>query len=260
LRRWPHFSRETDLTPIHAPGAIQPHGALLATLTDGLLVTHASANLLEILGRPAEAVLGRPLHQAIGEAASCVLRRAEAGDGTTIRQMHTMSGSNLETLHLRAYQSGRNICIDIVPIHPEPTRTSPVTALESVLETFKQATTRQELCDLAVLGLHAISGFDRVMAYRFAADEHGEVIAEVRAAQLESHLGLHFPAADLPPPGEGSCCATPSARSPIAVTSRWPCWLIQDTTTVRPVTSPIAACAASRPSTETCHAARPGSH
>jgi hypothetical protein len=49
--------------PIHAPGAIQPHGAVLAALADGLLVTHASANLFAILGRPVEAVLGRLAHE-----------------------------------------------------------------------------------------------------------------------------------------------------------------------------------------------------
>ena len=162
-------------------------------------MTHASANLLGILGHPAEAVLGRPLQQAIGDAACSALRGAQPGDGATIRPMHTMPGPSPETLDLRSHRSGRHLCIDIVPIRPEPGPISPYSLLQSLLETFKQATTRQQLCDLAVRGLHAISGFDRVMAYRFAADGHGEVIAEVRAAHLESYLGLHYPAADLPP-------------------------------------------------------------
>jgi light-regulated signal transduction histidine kinase (bacteriophytochrome) len=49
------------------------------------------------------------------------------------------------------------------------------------------------------VGLRAISGFDRVMAYRFHDDGHGEVIAEARAPQLEPYLGLHYPASDVPP-------------------------------------------------------------
>jgi chemotaxis family two-component system sensor kinase Cph1 len=39
--------------PIHIPGAIQPHGALIAANADGLAISHASANLAAILGRPA---------------------------------------------------------------------------------------------------------------------------------------------------------------------------------------------------------------
>ncbi len=47
-----------ELEPIHTPGAIQPHGAVVVAHTDGLAVSHASANLEAILGRSAEAALG----------------------------------------------------------------------------------------------------------------------------------------------------------------------------------------------------------
>lgn len=62
--------------PIHIPGAIQPHGALIAARLNGLLVSHASANLAAILGRPADSMLGRPLQDAIGEAACRILLQA----------------------------------------------------------------------------------------------------------------------------------------------------------------------------------------
>src|SRR5664279_5241393 len=65
---------------------------------------------------------------------------------------------------------------------------------------FNYAATRAELCELAVRGLKAITGYDRVMAYRFGADGHGEVIAEAREAQLEPYLGLRYPATDVPLP------------------------------------------------------------
>ena len=40
--------------------------------------------------------------------------------------------------------------------------------------------------------------YDRVMIYRFAEDEHGEVVAESKNDNLESWLGLHYPASDIP--------------------------------------------------------------
>ncbi len=185
--------------PIHIPGAIQPHGALLAALADGLLVTHASANLAEILGRPARSVLGRPLAEAVGEAASRVLQGAGLREGTALGEMHSLPGPGGGTLHLSAHRSGRHICVDMEPISPESWQTPPMTVAQSVLETFKHAKTPGDLCELAVRGLRDITGYDRVMAYRFAADGHGEVIAEARAAQLEPYLGLHYPASDIPP-------------------------------------------------------------
>ena len=81
----------------------------------------------------------------------------------------------------------------------EPGQNPPVTMVEAVLQTFARAAGRGELCELAVRGLKAITGYDRVMAYRFGEDGHGEVIAEACAAQLEPYLGFCYPATDLPP-------------------------------------------------------------
>jgi diguanylate cyclase (GGDEF)-like protein len=185
--------------PIHIPGSIQPHGAVLAVLSDGLLVTHASANLAAILGRPAEAVLGRPLQTAVGEAACRVLLGEVSGGHSALICAHSLIGPDGSPLDLRAYRSGRRVCIDIEPIHRDPNQRPPVVLAQSVLETFRHTATRIELCELAVVGLRAIAGYDRVMAYRFHEDGHGEVIAEARTARLESYLGMHYPASDVPP-------------------------------------------------------------
>lgn len=43
-----------------------------------------------------------------------------------------------------------------------------------------------------------LTGYDRVMVYRFHEDEHGEVVAEDRRPDWEPYLGLHYPATDVP--------------------------------------------------------------
>jgi light-regulated signal transduction histidine kinase (bacteriophytochrome) len=55
-----------------------------------------------------------------------------------------------------------------------------------------------DLCEEAVRQVRAITGFDRVMAYHFHPDGHGEVLAEARAAGQDPYLGLHYPASDIP--------------------------------------------------------------
>ena len=54
-----HQTSSCDQEPIHIPGAIQPHGAMLAARIGEWSVTHASANLGSILGRTPHSVLGR---------------------------------------------------------------------------------------------------------------------------------------------------------------------------------------------------------
>ncbi len=58
----------------------------------------------------------------------------------------------------------------------------------------------QDFFDLAVERIRAFSGYDRVMAYKFAEDGSGHVIAEAKREDLEPYLGLHYPATDIPAP------------------------------------------------------------
>ena len=57
---------EADLTdcdrePIHIPGSVQPHGALLALDPDTLVVLMAGGATKRLLGRPPEALIGQSL-------------------------------------------------------------------------------------------------------------------------------------------------------------------------------------------------------
>jgi hypothetical protein len=119
-------TRDCAKEPIHMPGAVQPHGALLAVLADGRRVSHASANLAAVLGRAPAAVLGRT---------------------------HPMVGPDGRTLHLRAYRSGRHVCIDIEPVDLEPLRRAPLMVAQKVLQSFEHAASQVDLCELAVYGL-----------------------------------------------------------------------------------------------------------
>ncbi|MEV1044329.1 ATP-binding protein [Streptomyces sp. NPDC049916] len=57
-----------------------------------------------------------------------------------------------------------------------------------------------ECCAAAVREVQALTGYDRVVAYRFdGAEGPGQVIAEAREEGREPWLGLWFPASDIPP-------------------------------------------------------------
>ncbi|XP_021766342.1 phytochrome C-like isoform X1 [Chenopodium quinoa] len=56
----------------------------------------------------------------------------------------------------------------------------------------------QLFCDVLVDEVKELTGYDRVMVYKFHDDEHGEVIAEYCRPELEPYLGLHYPATDIP--------------------------------------------------------------
>ena len=182
--------------PIHIPGAIQPHGALLAVLAESQIITHASANLFDILGRAADMVLGELLEDIVGSAAEHIVKSTMLGEETVIKQQ-TEPGGRLLRFH--AFKTGRHIAIDIQPIHPAPNTRSPLADVQGILETFGHATSRAELYQSALAGLQAISGYGRVMVYQFGDQGHGKVVAEVHAAHLEPYLGNSYPTTDIPP-------------------------------------------------------------
>src|SRR6187402_90726 len=70
------------LEPIRFPGAVQPHGVLLAMRSDDLTITHVSDNAAVLLGVEPVALFGRRVGELIG--ADAVAGMHDVLDPTTI--------------------------------------------------------------------------------------------------------------------------------------------------------------------------------
>jgi light-regulated signal transduction histidine kinase (bacteriophytochrome) len=65
---------------------------------------------------------------------------------------------------------------------------------------FEQLDSPERLYEEAVSAIRHVTGYDRVMLYRFDRDGHGSVEAEDKRSELHSYLGQQFPASDIPVP------------------------------------------------------------
>jgi len=95
------------------------------------------------------------------------------------------------------------------PREVEDTQVDPLLALEradpSVVDTsvwgalpsLQGAPTETAACEIAVAAVRRLTGFDRVMVYRFTPDWSGEVVAEARGDGVASYLCTPLPASDL---------------------------------------------------------------
>jgi diguanylate cyclase (GGDEF)-like protein len=181
--------------PIHIPGAVQPHGVLLAVDPVGGDVVQASANCGRLLGREPSQVLGRPLVELLNPAAVVHLRAAwEEPSG-----VH----ANPHLVHVgeRAFDAIVHMSTGVAVLELEPAAARDdglLPALHAALARLSSSTTIGELRASATREVRALTGFDRVMVYHFHRDGHGEVVAEDRVEQLEPYLGLHYPASDIP--------------------------------------------------------------
>lgn len=188
-----------DREPIHVPGSIQPHGALLSC-RDGpdLTVVRASANLARFLAVDAAGALGRPLAAVLDAAEDIhgLAMHARAG-GTHHLRLPPVGGRGW--LDVACHRAGQEIVLELEPFAPEMSPEDVALPLiQEAAAQIQRADSPAAVARTAVDVVRRLSGFGQVMLYRFLADGSGEVIAEACGEVMPSYLGLRFPASDIP--------------------------------------------------------------
>jgi two-component system, chemotaxis family, sensor kinase Cph1 len=179
--------------PIHLAASIQPHGALLALREPDLTILQASANAAAFIGAAAP-VQGRRLTQVdarIARALAPLL--AEKLDEVPAAFRARLDGVVLDGMAHRP--AGGGLILELERAGPEENfagRIEP--AMQAILASYAL----RPLCDEAARIFRRLTGYDRVMIYRFDEDHHGEVFAEERDPSLEPYLGNRYPDSDIP--------------------------------------------------------------
>ena len=187
-----------DREPIHILGAIQPHGQLIALSTDWL-IARVSANIAELLGKPADALLGAPLLDIFtGDAVHAIRNRVALLRGPdSVERLYGLDLVGDGRKHdVALHLSGGQVVIETEPAQADEGDTAGT--IRTMMARLDQAGDMQAFLRESARQVRAITGFDRVMVYRFAADGSGEVVAEAARSGIGSFLGLHYPHTDIP--------------------------------------------------------------
>src|ERR1700744_4631564 len=185
--------------PIHIPGSIQPFGLLLALQSD-FTICMASENAAAYLGREQTELLQRPLESVFSqEAIQAVRSRVDylAGPDSSERIFGVVLQQGGKPFDLAIHFSGSYLIVEAEPAVIEPDVNSGE-MVRLMLGRLRKTRGVTELAQEAARQVTILTGFDRVMVYRFHPDGSGEVIAEVAKSGLETFLGLHYPASDIP--------------------------------------------------------------
>jgi len=182
--------------PIHIPGSIQPHGAILVADRTTQEISHAAGDVCGLLDRVDW--LGHTLGEVLGDRlADRVATVTHSGmPGGYVDHIIGEDGRGLDLL---AHASGEHVIVEIEPgLGPNQPAAVLLAQLEQAGAAFERAAGLKSLCDRAAIEFRALTGFDRVMIYRFLADDAGAVLAEDRAPEMPSFLNHHFPGSDIP--------------------------------------------------------------
>ena len=189
-----------DREPIHIPGAIQSHGLLLAFDAQRRL-QYASANAAALLGSiPA---LGQALDASHLHACTDIhglLDDAFAPEaGETILPMSGEISLQGDGYDLILHQADALLVAEFERRHhPADELASFALKAHRAMDRLKRQRSMDSLLSMATEDIRQLTGFDRVMAYRFRPDDSGEVVAESVDPQLEPFIGRRYPAGDIP--------------------------------------------------------------
>ncbi|KAK4478343.1 hypothetical protein RD792_017633 [Penstemon davidsonii] len=205
------------LSKIQRGGHIQPFGCMIAVDESNFRVIAYSENAREMLGLTPQSVpslekqevltIGIDVRTLFTPSSSVLLERAfGAREITLLNPVWIHSRNSGKPFYAILHRVDVGIVIDLEPARTEDPALSIAGAVQSQKLAVRAISHLQSLpggdikllCDTVVKSVRELTGYDRVMVYKFHEDEHGEVVAESKRPDLEPYIGLHYPATDIP--------------------------------------------------------------
>lgn len=205
------------LSKIQRGGHIQPFGCMIAVDEPTFRVIAYSENAREMLGLTPQSVpnlekqeiltIGTDVRTLFTSSSSVLLEKAfGAREITLLNPVWIHSKNSGKPFYAILHRIDVGIVIDLEPARTEDPALSIAGAVQSQKLAVRSISQLQSLpggdvkllCDTVVESVRQLTGYDRVMVYKFHEDEHGEVVAESKRPDLEPYIGLHYPATDIP--------------------------------------------------------------
>lgn len=189
-----------DREPIHLLGAIQPFGFLVALDSTRWTITRLSGNAGVWLGAGPAELVGRPIEDVFTHESIHLIRgqlQTAVFTSTVARAFSVALLSGAPRFDLAVHMNEDAIVIEAEPCIDERGVNSGA-LVRAMIARLQQTPDLRTFYRVAAREMRGLTGFDRVMVYRFDHGGSGEVIAESARGGLESYLGLHYPASDIP--------------------------------------------------------------
>ncbi len=198
-------SANVDLTncareQIHIPNSIQSYGCMVILDEENFKIIQASHNLDKFFPSQHIEVIGLSIEELLNNDVIDIIKRCLQQDIFAINPIRIdIEG---KTLNLIIHQNQGFIFLEFEPIDDKYNNNfiSFYNITRKVLDEMQEQKTFEGLSEVIVKNIRQITGFDRVMVYRFDSDGSGHIIAEDRREELESFRDLRYPATDVPKP------------------------------------------------------------
>ena len=203
---------DCDREPIHIIGKTQRFGVLFSfDLTTGE-ITHHSENLAAVMGEGERNWLGQHAAELLTQEHYELICKELKDKKSLVHNVALVKGTDtqIRILPPTLVSSGTHIISGHINndgkavLELEPYTAALADPLEyqfvlsNIVGELARCTLESEMAHTAARLIKDFTGYDRVMIYKFDADWNGQVIAEEHREGLESYMGIHYPATDIP--------------------------------------------------------------
>ena len=198
---------ELEKQAIHTSSLIQPHGVILVLQEPELKIVQVTTNSYSMFGIHPEDMLERTLEELLDPFQFEIIQRGITQDNLDfINPTKIWVRKNGDDYAIFDGVFHRNTeGILILELEPAASQENiPFLSFYHLARTsinqLQETASLKDFCQIIVQEVRKVTGFDRVMLYKFDEDDHGAVVAEEKLEHLEPYLNLHFPASDIPKP------------------------------------------------------------
>ncbi len=187
-----------DREPIHIPGSVQPHGFLLVVDPGTQGLVQVAGSPVHFAGNPGEALLGSTIADVLGAQATLLIERPMSSEPSFLGSF-PRAGKGSRVLDMTAHLRDDVLILELEPrVEPARGAAEVLGDVRTGLSKMQAATDVNHLLQVAAGEGRRLTGFDRVMSYKFLEGGAGAVVAEARDERLEPFLNHHYPASDIP--------------------------------------------------------------
>ncbi len=193
-----------DKEPIHIPGSVQSHGFLIAVSKKDTSIQYASENVKEFTGLEAAQVLGQSFDWLMkeGKITSRFFSPSQLATfepDTNFDAINPiLTEVNGEPYYLLLHNSSEDVLLAEFEYRYPTLEVNLQRMVGTSVSRILEGKTVKDILHNTARQVRKIIGYDRVMVYQFHEDGHGEVIAEDIGEGVDSFMGLHYPASDIP--------------------------------------------------------------
>lgn len=159
-----------------------------------------SDNAADLLGNPSLA-LGAEVATVLPGPMGKAVQDASLGD--ELAEHYPLSSTLLLDGEARQFdavlhRSGGLLIVELEPGRGALSFDGTYRATRTAVNRINRIADLDEIFQAAAVEIRGLTGFDRVMVYRFDNEWNGEVVGEAKAEHLNSFFGLRYPSTDIP--------------------------------------------------------------